>query len=109
MKPIWIVDDDQSIRWVLEKALARENFATRSFAKVREASAALDHDSPQVLVSDIRMPGGSGRDLRQTVRDKVPVFPVIIMPAFSDLDRAVAAFQGAAFDYLPKPFDIDKA
>ncbi|WP_233830937.1 nitrogen regulation protein NR(I) [Paraburkholderia sp. ZP32-5] len=109
MKPIWIVDDDQSIRWVLEKALARENFATRSFANVREASAALDHDSPQVLVSDIRMPGGSGLELLQTVRDKVPGLPVIIMTAFSDLDSAVAAFQGGAFEYLAKPFDIDKA
>jgi len=109
MKPIWIVDDDQSIRWVLEKALARENFATRSFANVREASAALGHDSPQVLVSDIRMPGGSGLELLQTVRDKVPGLPVIIMTAFSDLDSAVAAFQGGAFEYLAKPFDIDKA
>jgi two-component system nitrogen regulation response regulator GlnG len=109
MKPIWIVDDDQSIRWVLEKALARENFATRSFANVREASAALDHESPQVLVSDIRMPGGSGLELLQPVRDKVPGLPVIIMTAFSDLDSAVAAFQGGAFEYLAKPFDIDKA
>jgi len=109
MKPIWIVDDDQSIRWVLEKALARENFATRSFANVRDAAAALDHDSPQVLVSDIRMPGGSGLELLQTVRDKVPGLPVIIMTAFSDLDSAVAAFQGGAFEYLAKPFDVDKA
>ncbi|NML29799.1 nitrogen regulation protein NR(I) [Paraburkholderia antibiotica] len=109
MKPIWIVDDDQSIRWVLEKALARENFATRSFANVREASAALDHDSPQVLVSDIRMPGGSGLELLQTVHDKLPGLPVIIMTAFSDLDSAVAAFQGGAFEYLAKPFDVDKA
>ncbi|WP_144112683.1 nitrogen regulation protein NR(I) [Paraburkholderia sp. BCC1886] len=109
MKPIWIVDDDQSIRWVLEKALARENFATRSFSNVRDASAALDLDSPQVLVSDIRMPGGSGLELLQTVRDKVPGLPVIIMTAFSDLDSAVAAFQGGAFEYLAKPFDVDKA
>jgi two-component system nitrogen regulation response regulator GlnG len=109
MKPIWIVDDDQSIRWVLEKALARENFATRSFANVRDAAVALDHDSPQVLVSDIRMPGGSGLELLQTVRDKVPGLPVIIMTAFSDLDSAVAAFQGGAFEYLAKPFDVDKA
>ncbi|SIT42784.1 fused DNA-binding response regulator in two-component regulatory system with GlnL: response regulator; sigma54 interaction protein [Paraburkholderia piptadeniae] len=109
MKPIWIVDDDQSIRWVLEKALARENFATRSFANVREAAGALEHDSPQVLVSDIRMPGGSGLELLQTVRDRVPGLPVIIMTAFSDLDSAVAAFQGGAFEYLAKPFDIDKA
>ncbi|MEX3982695.1 nitrogen regulation protein NR(I) [Paraburkholderia sp. EG287A] len=109
MKPIWIVDDDQSIRWVLEKALARENFATRSFSNVREAASALDHDSPQVLVSDIRMPGGSGLELLQTVRERVPGLPVIIMTAFSDLDSAVAAFQGGAFEYLAKPFDVDKA
>ncbi|HKT90920.1 MAG TPA: response regulator, partial [Paraburkholderia sp.] len=88
MKPIWIVDDDQSIRWVLEKALARENFATRSFSNVRDAASALDHDSPQVLVSDIRMPGGSGLELLQTVRERVPGLPVIIMTAFSDLDSA---------------------
>jgi two-component system, NtrC family, nitrogen regulation response regulator GlnG len=109
MKPIWIVDDDQSIRWVLEKALARENFATRSFSNVREATGALDHDVPQVLVSDIRMPGGSGLELLQAVRERVPGLPVIIMTAFSDLDSAVAAFQGGAFEYLAKPFDVDKA
>ncbi|WP_158904137.1 nitrogen regulation protein NR(I) [Burkholderia sp. L27(2015)] len=109
MKPIWIVDDDQSIRWVLEKALARENFATRSFANVRDAMAALEFDSPQVLVSDIRMPGGSGLDLLQHMREQFPGLPVIIMTAFSDLDSAVAAFQGGAFEYLAKPFDIDKA
>src|SRR5579863_7750180 len=109
MKPIWIVDDDQSIRWVLEKALARESFATRSFANVREALGALDHESPQVLVSDIRMPGGSGLELLQAVRERLPGLPVIIITAFSDLDSAVAAFQGGAFEYLAKPFDVDKA
>ena len=109
MKPIWIVDDDQSIRWVLEKALARENFPTRSFANVREALAALEHESPQVLVSDIRMPGTSGLDLLQAVRARLPDLPVIIMTAYSDLDSAVAAFQGGAFEYLAKPFDVDKA
>lgn len=109
MKPIWIVDDDQSIRWVLEKALARENLATRSFANVREALAALEHGTPQVLVSDIRMPGASGLDLLQSVRERFPELPVIIMTAYSDLDSAVAAFQGGAFEYLAKPFDIDRA
>jgi two-component system, NtrC family, nitrogen regulation response regulator GlnG len=109
MKPIWIVDDDQSIRWVLEKALARENFTTRSFSGVRDALAALEQESPQVLVSDIRMPGGSGLELLQTVRERMPGLPVIIMTAFSDLDSAVAAFQGGAFEYLAKPFDVDKA
>jgi two-component system nitrogen regulation response regulator GlnG len=109
MKPIWIVDDDQSIRWVLEKALARENLATRSFTNVREALAALDHETPQVLVSDIRMPGASGLELLQAVRERLPELPVIIMTAYSDLDSAVAAFQGGAFEYLAKPFDIDRA
>ncbi|WP_246795428.1 nitrogen regulation protein NR(I) [Burkholderia perseverans] len=109
MKPIWIVDDDQSIRWVLEKALARDSFATRSFSNVRDALAALDHESPQVLVSDIRMPGGSGLELLQAMHERMPGLPVIIMTAFSDLDSAVAAFQGGAFEYLAKPFDVDKA
>ncbi len=109
MKPIWIVDDDESIRWVLEKALARENLATRSFANARDAIAALDYETPQVLVSDIRMPGDSGLDLLQLVKSRFPGLPVIIITAFSDLDSAVAAFQGGAFEYLAKPFDIDKA
>jgi len=109
MKPIWIVDDDESIRWVLEKALARENLATRSFANARDAIAALEYETPQVLVSDIRMPGDSGLDLLQLVKQRHPGLPVIIITAFSDLDSAVAAFQGGAFEYLAKPFDIDKA
>ena len=109
MKPIWIVDDDESIRWVLEKALARENLATRSFSNVRDAVAALDSGIPQVLVSDIRMPGESGLELLQIVKARYPGLPVIVMTAFSDLDSAVAAFQGGAFEYLAKPFDLDKA
>jgi two-component system nitrogen regulation response regulator GlnG len=109
MKPIWIVDDDDSIRWVLEKALARENLATRSFTNARDAMAALQTDTPQVLVSDIRMHGASGLELLQTVKAKYPGLPVIIMTAFSDLDSAVAAFQGGAFEYLAKPFDLAKA
>ena len=109
MKPIWIVDDDASIRWVLEKALARENLATRSFASGREALAAFETDTPQVLVSDIRMPGESGLDLLAAVKERHPGLPVIVITAFSDLDSAVASFQGGAFEYLAKPFDIDKA
>ncbi len=109
MKPIWIVDDDESIRWVLEKALARENLPTRSFSNVRDAVAALDTGTPQVLVSDIRMPGESGLELLQIVKARFPGLPVIVMTAFSDLDSAVAAFQGGAFEYLAKPFDLDKA
>jgi len=109
MKPIWIVDDDASIRWVLEKALARESLETRSFANAREAMTAFETDTPQVLVSDIRMPGESGIDLLQAVKARHPGLPVIIITAFSDLDSAVSSFQGGAFDYLAKPFDIDKA
>lgn len=109
MKPIWIVDDDESIRWVLEKALARENLATRSFSNARDAIDALQTGVPQVLVSDIRMPGESGLELLQVVKAKHPGLPVIVITAFSDLDSAVAAFQGGAFEYLAKPFDIDKA
>jgi two-component system nitrogen regulation response regulator GlnG len=109
MKPIWIVDDDQSIRFVLERALAREQFATRSFSNPRDVLAALDDDEPQVLVSDIRMPGGSGIDLLAKVKARLPGLPVIIMTAYSDLDSAVSAFQGGAFEYLPKPFDLTRA
>ncbi len=109
MKPIWIVDDDDSIRWVLEKALARENLVTKSFTNARDAMTALQHESPQVLVSDIRMHGASGLELLQVVKAKHAGLPVIIMTAFSDLDSAVAAFQGGAFEYLAKPFDLEKA
>ena len=111
MKPIWIVDDDQSIRFVLEKALMREQLPSRSFTNARDVLAALSDDEkgPQVLVSDIRMPGGSGLDLLDKVKAKFPHLPVIIMTAYSDLDSAVSAFQGGAFEYLPKPFDIPKA
>ncbi|MEY4427360.1 MAG: nitrogen regulation protein, partial [Pseudomonadota bacterium] len=109
MKPIWIADDDQSIRFVLEKALAREDLPVRSFTNPRDVLAALEDDEPQVLVSDIRMPGGSGIDLLGKVKERFPGLPVIIMTAYSDLDSAVSAFQGGAFEYLPKPFDLTKA
>ena len=113
MKPIWIVDDDQSIRFVLEKALLREGMPTRSFTTPREVLKALseagEHEGPQILVSDIRMPGGSGLDLLGEIKKRLPGLPVIIMTAFSDLDSAVSAFQGGAFEYLPKPFDLPKA
>ena len=113
MKPIWIVDDDQSIRFVLEKALLREQLPTRSFTNPKDVLAALDEagdeDGPQILVSDIRMPGGNGLDLLEKVKARFPGLPVIIMTAFSDLDSAVSAFQGGAFEYLPKPFDLPKA
>ena len=113
MKPIWIVDDDQSIRFVLEKALLRENLPTRSFTNPRDVLLALssvdEENAPQVMVSDIRMPGGSGLELLNTVKEKYPGLPVIIMTAYSDLDSAVSSLQGGAFEYLPKPFDLPKA
>jgi two-component system, NtrC family, nitrogen regulation response regulator GlnG len=109
MKPIWIVDDDQSIRFVLEKALAREDLPVRSFTNARDVLRALDDEVPQVLVSDIRMPGGSGLDLLTQVKERLPGLPVIVMTAYSDLDSAVSAFQGGAFEYLPKPFDVPRA
>ena len=109
MKPVWIIDDDRSIRWVFEKALARENIAFKTFSSAREASAALEVESPQVLVSDIRMPGESGLELLQKAKARHAHLPVIIMTAYSDLDSAVTAFQGGAYEYLPKPFDVDEA
>ena len=109
MKPVWIIDDDRSIRWVFEKALAREDIAFKAFASAQEALQALASSTPQVVVSDIRMPGGSGLELLQKIKEKHPTLPVIIMTAYSDLESAVAAFQGGAFEYLPKPFDVDHA
>jgi two-component system nitrogen regulation response regulator GlnG len=111
MKPVWIVDDDKSIRWVLEKTLSREQILFKSFASASEALSQLDAGAapPQVLISDIRMPGQSGLDLLQQVKERFPSLPVIIMTAYSDLESAVAAFQGGAFEYLPKPFDVDQA
>jgi len=109
MKPVWVVDDDRSIRWVLEKALGREGIAFGSFASAHEALDALAQGAPQVLVSDIRMPGASGIELLRAMKQKHPAVPVIIMTAYSDLDSAVAAFHGGAYEYLPKPFDVDQA
>ena len=108
-KTVWIVDDDRSIRWVLEKALAREGIPFKTFSSAYEVLQALAVSQPQVLVSDIRMPGESGLVLLNKVKERYPQMPVIIMTAYSDLDSAVAAFQGGAFEYLPKPFDVDHA
>src|SRR5258707_546499 len=109
MKPVWIVDDDRSIRWVIEKALSREGIAFNSFSSAQEALDALSGGAPEVLVSDIRMPGLSGLELLNAVKQRHPAVPVIVMTAYSDLDSAVAAFQGGAYEYLPKPFDVDQA
>jgi two-component system nitrogen regulation response regulator GlnG len=109
MKPVWIIDDDRSIRWVFEKALAREQIAFKTFASAQEALAALETETPQVVVSDIRMPGESGLELLARARALHSSLPVIIMTAYSDLESAVGAFQGGAYEYLPKPFDVDHA
>ncbi len=109
MKPVWIIDDDRSIRWVFEKALARESIAFKTFASAQEALVALDTETPQVVVSDIRMPGESGLEFLQRAKALHANLPVIIMTAYSDLESAVGAFQGGAYEYLPKPFDVDHA
>ncbi|MDR2032730.1 MAG: nitrogen regulation protein NR(I) [Azoarcus sp.] len=111
MNTVWIVDDDRSIRWVLEKALGREEIDYRSFASASEALDALASSlpSPGAVLSDIRMPGESGLTLLHQIRERFPQIPVIIMTAYSDLESAVSAFQGGAFEYLPKPFDVDQA
>ncbi|MEB2317633.1 MAG: nitrogen regulation protein NR(I) [Pseudomonadota bacterium] len=106
---VWVVDDDQSIRWVLERALQRAGFDVRAFASARDCLAALASEQPRVLVSDIRMPGENGIELLEKVKERCPALPVIIMTAFSDLESAVSAFQGGAFEYLPKPFDVQSA
>lgn len=108
-KRVWIIDDDKSIRWVLEKALTRDDIAHRSFASGDEALDALRQEAPQAVISDIRMPGMSGLEFMQALKAQSPTTPIIIMTAYSDLDSAVAAFSGGAFEYLPKPFDVDQA
>ncbi|WP_251863757.1 nitrogen regulation protein NR(I) [Achromobacter sp. Marseille-Q4962] len=109
MKPVWIVDDDQAIRWVLEKALARAGVPTRSFSQAAEVIEALGQETPAALVSDIRMPGANGLELLRQLKERHPGLPVIVMTAFADLDSTVSAFQGGAFDYLAKPFDVNEA
>jgi two-component system nitrogen regulation response regulator GlnG len=109
MRSVWIIDDDKSIRWVLEKSLTREDIAFKSFATADDALRMLANELPQMVVSDIRMPGSSGLDFLQVLHERHPLIPVIIMTAYSDLESAVSAFQGGAFEYLPKPFDINHA
>ncbi|WP_448683344.1 two-component system response regulator NtrC [Pseudomonas nicosulfuronedens] len=106
---VWIVDDDRSIRWVLEKALQQEGMTTVSFDSADSVMSRLGRQQPDVIISDIRMPGASGLDLLAQIREVHPRLPVIIMTAHSDLDSAVASYQGGAFEYLPKPFDVDEA
>ena len=106
---VWIIDDDTSIRWVLERALRNDGMAARAFESAEMALEALRRDAPDVLMTDIRMPGQSGLELLRRVRTTRPILPVIVMTAHSDLGSAVSAYEGGAFEYLPKPFDIDQA
>jgi two-component system, NtrC family, nitrogen regulation response regulator GlnG len=107
-RKVWIVDDDKSIRWVLEKALQKADVDIQSFSSPDEVLKELPHEEPDVIISDIRMPGMDGITLLEQVKQQFPDIPVIIMTAYSDLDRAVSAFQGGAFEYLSKPFDVDE-
>lgn len=106
---IWVVDDDHSIRWVLEKALQREDMSVITFESGIEIVEALRKEAPDAMVVDIRMPGMNGLELMTHIRENHPGVPIIIMTAHSDLDSAVSAYQGGAFEYLPKPFDVDEA
>ena len=108
-EPVWIVDDDSSIRWVLEKAFSNANISSASFDSAENLLIALDHNQPEVIISDIRMPNIDGMTLLNEINKQYPLIPVIIMTAHSDLDSAVNAYQGGAFEYLPKPFDMDEA
>ena len=109
MKPVWVVDDDASMRWVLGKALARAGLKAHVFSSAGEALAALARDVPSVLVTDLRMPGDDGLALMEQFKQRHPGLPIIMMTAYSDLDSTVAAFQHGAFEYLAKPFDLDEA
>jgi two-component system nitrogen regulation response regulator GlnG len=106
---IWIADDDQSIRWVLEKALQKAGHAARLFESAENLLEALTRSRPRVIVTDIRMPGMSGIELLSSLQQNYPDIPTVIMTAYSDLDSAVSAYEGGAFEYLPKPFDTDEA
>ena len=106
---VWIVDDDRSIRWVLDKSLSKTGLITQTFENGDELLNRLTHESPDAIISDIRMPGMNGLDLLSTIQESHPSLPVIIMTAHSDLDSAVASYSRGAFEYLPKPFDIEDA
>ena len=108
-KKIWILDDDKSIRWVLQKALEKNNYNVLAFGNTNEAINHFNHDMPDLIISDIKMPGESGLQFLEKVKVKFPNIPVIIMTAFSDLDSAIDSYSHGAYEYLPKPFDIDNA
>ncbi len=109
MNQVWVIDDDKSIRWVLEKAFSREGMDVKCFADGNKVLARLKSTRPDIIISDIRMPGIDGLSLLEQIREQNPQLPVVIMTAHSDLDSALSAYQGGAYEYLPKPFDIDEA
>lgn len=109
MHNIWIVDDDSSIRWVLARALRAEGFEVHDFEDAESALQALGNATPDVLMTDIRMPGMSGLELAQQLHEQLPHVPCIVMTAHTDLDSALASYESGAFEYLPKPFDLDEA
>ena len=109
VEQIWIADDDRSIRWVLERALQRADIGVRSFESADQVISALRTQQPDALVTDICMPGTDGLKLLERMQRDYPDIPVIIMTAHSDLESAVSAYQGGAFEYLPKPFDVNEA
>ncbi|MEJ2106920.1 MAG: nitrogen regulation protein NR(I) [Acidiferrobacteraceae bacterium] len=106
---IWVIDDDASIRWVLQKALEAEGMTVTAFESANEIDELLDRKRPDVIVTDIRMPGMSGLELLASIESKAPEIPVIVMTAHTDLDSAVKSYEKGAFEYLPKPFDVDDA
>ena len=108
-KLVWVIDDDQSIRFVLERSLQSADYTVRSFERADLALQELPHSEPDVIVSDVRMPGTSGMDFLSILQTDYAHIPTIIITAHSDLDSAVSAYEGGAFEYLPKPFDIDEA
>ena len=108
-KTVWVVDDDRSIRWVLERALKQADMEVETFDNAKKVLQEINSRTPNAIITDIRMPGIDGLELLSQLNDQAPSLPVIIMTAHSDLDSAVSAYQGGAFEYLPKPFDVDDA
>jgi two-component system nitrogen regulation response regulator GlnG len=106
---VWVIDDDQSIRWVLEKALEKADMDVKSFSSASGILETLERGQPDALITDVRMPGMDGFDLLTKIQQRYPQLPVIIITAHSDLDSAVTAYEGGAFEYLPKPFDVEEA
>ena len=106
---VWVVDHDASIRWVLERALINAGLSIRQFENAEQAIGVVDHEQPNLVMIDIKMPGRSSLELLETLEGRFPEIPVIVMTAYNDLDNAVSAYRSGAFEYLPKPFDLDEA